>query len=317
MMNYEFPSDRVQVQDIKVIPVFRINPADQDMKGLVLRFTIPTNFSERLLNEFGGVILYLATIDSISELFIILRNPDVEDTFDVFCEDILDALRNSYNQNSALNDVNKKLESWKLLFSKIANTRLSLEKQKGLFGELVFLNQILSDEENEEEIVRSWTGPDMERRDFLLNNVGVEIKTSSANFPVLKISNETQLEINNLRNLYLILYSIETRNGNVETLNRLVNEIKEKLKKPLSRELFVLKLSRYGYVMEDQEYYEGKEFIIRQIFPYHVNAEFPKLTTQNIPSGIFDSSYRIELSGLNQFVIDEITIINDLMDNES
>ena len=286
------------------------------LKCLILRYKIDFPFSKQLINEFKGVILHLIKGDEYTEFIILMSDKKLEETFDLLCDDIIGFLRKAENERAAINGVNKKLESWKMLFSKLKNSVLSTEMQKGLFGELTFLNTLLDAGLNSGNSLLMWAGPEMERRDFLDEGIGIEIKATSANQPVLRISNETQLEITSLNHLYLCLYSLDVRRGSNNTLNELVDSIFNRFESVSEKELFRLKLSQYGYLEDDREHYSAREFIIRDTYTYEVGESFPRLIPQNIPLGVYDSSYRIELSSCEPFKIQSAIVINKIREHE-
>ena len=310
------PFTREQVERIEIINTYWGYDSSTDLKCLIIRYETDFSFSQNLINEFKGLHIHVIEELEFRELILLLTDKRLEETFDVLCNDIIDFLVTSLNELSAIKGVNSKLEAWKMLFARLSNSVLTIERQKGLFGELTFLNTLLDAGLNSEVVLLAWTGPDMERRDYLLNGIGVEVKTTAANYPVLKISNETQLEINALEFLSLVLYSMEVRRGNQQTLVNLVNSIKVKLDSLSEIELFRLKLSQYGYFTEDEGYYESREFIIRDVYSYRVEDNFPRLIPQNIPIGVFYSSYKIELSSCESYRLSFEEIVLKFTRNE-
>ena len=68
-------------------------------------------------------------------------------------EDIEPSVTESEAITTTLNVVSK----WKKLFDKINFNGLSLEQQKGLIGELLFLNYLLNDGKTSAIAVNAWT----------------------------------------------------------------------------------------------------------------------------------------------------------------
>lgn len=310
------PFKRERIEQVNILSAYWGYDSSTDLKCLIIRYKSDFSFSQKLINEFKGLHIHIIEGIEFKELVILLTEKKLEEPFDTLCDDVIDFLVASVNELTAIKGVNNKLESWKMLFDRLANSALTIERQKGLFGELAFLKTLLDTGLNSEIALLAWTGPDMERRDYLLNNLGIEIKTTAANHPVLKISNETQLEINSLANLFLILYSMEVRRGNQHTLVSLVESINLKLESLSEKELFRLKLSQYGYFTKDAGHYDSREFIIREIHAYKVEENFPRLIPQNIPQGIFNSSYRIELSSCEQYKLPLEEVVLKFTDNE-
>ncbi len=310
------PFKRELIKRVDLLKTYWGYDSSTDLKCFIIRYQSDFSFSQKLVDEFKGLHIHIIEGNDFKEIIILLTEKKLEETFDILCNDIIDFLEIAVNELIAIKGVNTKLESWKMLFARLANSVLTIERQKGLFGELTFLQTLLENGLNSEIALLAWTGPEMERRDFLLDRIGVEVKMTSANHPVLRISNETQLEINSLKHLFLILYSMEVRKGTQTTLVDLVNAIRDRLESLSEKELFRLKLSQYGYFEKDEGYYESREFIVREIYSYKVEDNFPRLIPQNIPAGVFDSSYRVELSSCEHYKTPFDTIVFKFMNNE-
>ena len=69
---------------------------------------------------------------------------------------------------------------WKKLFDKINFNGLSIEQQKGLIGESLFINHLLDHQKSSSTILNGWTGPDFEDKDFVFGATGIEIKLTSS-----------------------------------------------------------------------------------------------------------------------------------------
>ena len=108
-------------------------------------------------------------------------------------------------RNKQKNDV----AHWKKLFDKINFQGLSIERQKGLIGELLLFNAILDEEYSIDALLESWTGPDFNDKDFRFGSFGIEVKLTSSKVPKVKISSERQLDSENLTKLYLLIYIVE------------------------------------------------------------------------------------------------------------
>ena len=57
-----------------------------------------------------------------------------------------------------------------------------------------------------------------------------------------------------------------------------------------------------GYFDEDKEHY-GKMYSHKKIFVFAVTPQFPKIVKDQLPLGIYDTSYSIEISAVENFIV--------------
>mgnify|MGYP000170613329 CR=1 FL=1 len=73
---------------------------------------------------------------------------ELTDIFIVFIEDIINSLLDINNSENALIIISKRINYWKKLFGKFSTNLLTPQQQRGLFGELYFLNKLLLEKNN-------------------------------------------------------------------------------------------------------------------------------------------------------------------------
>jgi len=178
-----------------------------------------------------------------------------------------------------------------------------------LIGELLFLNTLLNNEKTSPNAVNSWTGAeqDFQAKDFTLGSVGVEVKFTASKQPRIKVSNERQLDTENLSELFLILYSTEAVKDNGISLNSIVEQTRQKISTEDERSLFNAKLQLNGYFDDDKEHY-GRMYSLKRMFVFNVTSDFPKIIKRQLPLGIYDTSYSIEISAVENFIVEPETI---------
>ena len=159
--------------------------------------------------RFKGVGIFTIEAGKTIELNIYLLDNELKDIFSLFIQNILEEIENIFKESEAITTTLNVVSKWKKLFDKINYNGLSIEEQKGLIGELLFLNYLLNDEKTTANAINTWTGAeqDFQAKDFTLGSVGVEIKFTASKQPRIKISNERQLDAENLSSLFLVLYS--------------------------------------------------------------------------------------------------------------
>lgn len=265
--------------------------------------------------RFKGVEIYTLQneIEKKIELYIYLLDNDLKDVFSMFIQNILEDIVNTVTESEGIKTTLNVVSKWKKLFDKINFYGLSLEQQKGLIGELLFLNTLLSNEKTFANAVNTWTGAeqDFQTKDFTLGSVGVEVKFTASKQPRIKISNEGQLDAENLSELFLILYSTEAVKDNGISLNSIVEQTRQKISTEEERSVFNAKLQLNGYFDEDKDHY-GRMYSLKRTFVFNVTSEFPKIIKSQLPLGIYDTSYSIEISAVENFIAEPETIFEKI-----
>ena len=254
--------------------------------------------------RFKGVEIFIVETDISRELNIYLLDNDLKDIFSLFIQNILEDIAESVTENEAVTKTLNVISKWKKLFDKINFNGLSLEQQKGLIGELLFINYLSEHRKSPTTILNAWTGPDFEDKDFVFGATGVEIKLTSSKYPKIKITNEGQLDAQNLNELFLILYTVEDVKENGFTLNSLIGQTQQKLSANIDElKFFGERLMLLGYFVDDKEHY-NKMYSLKKTYSYSVSDEFPKIIKSQLPVGVYNTSYFIELSAVENFSVE-------------
>lgn len=262
--------------------------------------------------KFKGVEIFHIETDNTFELNIYLLDNELKDIFSLFIQNILEDVVDSVTESEALTKSLNVISKWKKLFDKINFNGLSTEQQKGLIGELLFFNYLLENEKTSSSILNAWTGPDNEDKDFRFGSIGVELKLTSSKYPKIKITNEGQLDTQNLSELFLVLYTVEDVKDNGISLNTLINLIRSKLATNIDElKFFNERLMLIGYFDEDKEHY-NKLYSIKKTYCFEVSSEFPKIIKSQLPLGIYNTSYSIEISALENYITEIESIIQKI-----
>jgi hypothetical protein len=261
--------------------------------------------------RFKGVQIFTIEAGSQIELNIYLLDNDLKDIFSLFIQNILEDIKKCVLEFEALTTTLNVITKWKKLFDKINFNGLTLEQQKGLIGELLFFNSVLNNGKAPSSVLNAWTGPDFDAKDFTFGSLGIEIKFTSAKQPRVKVSNERQLDAENLKELFLVLYSTEDVKENGFSLNSLVEQIRTKISNEEERNYFNGKLQLIGYFDDDRDYY-GKMYSLKKTFAFTISSEFPKIVKSQLPLGIYDTSYSIELSAVEKFIVEIENILKEI-----
>lgn len=179
---------------------------------------------------------------------------------------------------------------------------LSLEKQIGLFGELVVL-QALAAHTDAKQAVRAWRGPDREEHDFGLTTEDLEVKTTISEKRSHWINGLGQLTPTPGRALYVVSIQLTAPGaGSGASLVELIAAAHALPHVPSSQ--LDLALENAGYSTQHDDLYGTRwRFRSRPEF-FLVDDEFPALTAEHVfqsapkPERIDDVRYRIGLDGL-------------------
>jgi hypothetical protein len=265
--------------------------------------------------RFKGVEIYTLPneVENKTELYIYLLDNELKDIFSLFIQNILEDIEKSVTESEAIKTTLNVVSKWKKLFDKINFNGLSIEQQKGLIGELLFLNSLLDNEKTSANAVNIWTSAeqDFQAKDFTLGSVGVEVKFTASKQPRVKVSNERQLDAENLSKLYLILYSFEAVKDNGISLNSIVEQTRQRISTEEELSVFNAKLQLNGYFDEDKEHY-GRMYSLKRTFVFTVTSDFPKIIKSQLPLGIYNTSYSIEISALENFIVEPETIFEKI-----
>ena len=100
--------------------------------------------------RFKGVEIYTLPIEVENkiELYIYLLDNELKDIFSLFIQNILEEIQFGVTESEAITTTLNVVSKWKKLFDKINFSGLSLQQQKGLIGELLFLNFLLDNEKS-------------------------------------------------------------------------------------------------------------------------------------------------------------------------
>ena len=259
--------------------------------------------------KFKGLFIEIFEFEDAKELHIYLLDNQLKDIFSLFIENIVEEISKSVTENEALVETSNVVLKWKKLFDKINFQGLTIERQKGLIGELLLFNSLLDEEYSIDALLESWTGPDFNDKDFRFGSFGIEVKLTSSKVPKVKISSERQLDNENLTKLYLVLYVVEEVKDKGFLLNSIVEQIRTKINNNQNAlKFFNERLLLVGYFDEDFENYK-RQYAFRKRNFYEVSNDFPRLVASDLPIGLFDTKYNIELSAIEQFLVSNESIL--------
>jgi len=231
-----------------------------------------------------------------------------QDLFSALCQTMISVLREVSNSATALSVATEQLKRWKAFMAGKKRGILSPEEVRGLFGELIFLRQIVDVTDNERDAVKSWEGPESAQQDFIYSDLAIEIKTlSGRERNAVRISSEDQLD--SLKDsLFLKVFRLTEMptSDRALSLNDLVRKISSEFTDREVDEEFCDKLAKAGYV--ELHEYDSPKFIVSEERLYAVTEGFPRLIRSELPEGVANVRYSIALEQLKPFLAENETL---------
>jgi len=229
-----------------------------------------------------------------------LVDDEYVDLFYLFCNDLVDSSREIQQEMGYTYLVNR-FERWRS-FSGLTRKYLSEPEIKGLIGELLFLNDVLFEKYGVSKSIQGWTGSEPLKKDFSYDETWFEVKAVTGD--KVSISSIDQLDSNVTG--FLVLYSLEKLSPEASgaSLNRLCDQIFDRLELDMDRQTFLMKLIQANFYRE--EYYDQFVYANTRTNFYEVNDSFPKLTRELMPEAIANAKYDLIINMLERFKRDSI-----------
>ena len=241
-----------------------------------------------------------------AEVEVVLTDVQHQDIFDLLVRDLVEAAEQLEEERLGVARMLSRLSDWQQLLRRLSAQGMSAEKQRGLWGELWMIREVIAPVLGMEESVRTWTGPAGTDQDFQMGTVCIEVKTSTAHIlDRVAISSERQLEVPEGIDLVLVGLALDVRIGHGETLPSLVRMARRDAAESGCLTLLDDLLERYGYRVADASIYQERmDTPSGHSNPFRVGPEFPKLISRCLPTGVDDVRYRVSLASCHPHRID-------------
>lgn len=306
--------DKVVLSNSFVFYVGRIGVSNAKM--LQIEVDQDVAIHKNYLKRFHGVeIRVIESGNSKKDITIILSDNDLLDVFILFLDDLIKELELLSDQHDIPHLINERVSYWGRLFAKVKGELLSKERQRGLYGELLFLLSLLNRSGDHAKCVVCWTGPEGSNQDFSNDLKAVEVKSSKATKPSVNIASELQLDWTVLDSLYLCVTHLDELPNGSDTLYKLITEIKARINSSAELiKLFESKLDSAGVPEGGEELYKETGYVVRSRRTYKVSDGFPALTNSIIDNeAIHNVGYQIDLTACEPFEIDIESVINEMI----
>ena len=243
-------------------------------------------------------------------LGVTLKEPRFADVFTALAEDLARRVTEAGAAAAQVKTLLGQLARWQK-FLAISAEGLSVEEQRGLFGELHVLRAHLVPALGSLPAVNGWTAPDAAHQDFQFATGAVEVKTTVAKQPQsVRITSERQLDDTGIAVLFLHVVVLDEREvdagrgGAGETLPVLVEDLRRRLAAEAGAlEAFDDHLLDAGYLDSHAPRYEGRRFSLRRELTFRIERGFPRLVERDLPEGLGDVSYALSLAACRDFSV--------------
>ena len=184
-------------------------------KNLEILFTVDDgkkindfNFPDWTGMDFDLVELNLPVVGKTKNVLLKLEGDNYKDIFLTICSDFAESL-DMRPHNERYSVFNEFLERWTSFFERSGTEGLSANRQRGLFGELFWLDKMIVSGISSYSALNSWKGCQRSFHDFEINGMVVEVKSTMTKSPVkVTINNERQLNDKGLESLHLLVISL-------------------------------------------------------------------------------------------------------------
>lgn len=233
------------------------------------------------------------------------------DLFHGLCQTLIGNLDGISDPAAALGVALNHIKRWKAFLAGKRTRVLSAEEVRGLFAELSFLRLLKEKHLTDAQAVEAWCGPDRIHQDFIFGDIAVEVKSiSGRDRSIVRVSSEDQLETVS-EHLFLKVYRLtEAPDGTpAQSLNELVSVIGHELSDADAIEDYWRKLATYGYV--EMREYDNPKFLVNGSNAYQVVDDFPRLVRSELPDGVVDVKYSLQLEKIAMFECNQNAIWGD------
>ena len=228
------------------------------------------------------------------------------DDLTIFAKLIEDLISESmqYEEDSrCIRAVVERFELWRSMMSHASQHKA---EEKGLWGELYTLRQIIK-RISAIDAIRAWTGPEYEVQDYKFASNWIEVKTVGSNSFVAKISSVKQLMSTNIGYLHVIYADEDEFDESSETVHEIYNDICSQLAEEPTHEALDLfnekiRVFKYlGFVAEDRT-----KYLFKGQRSFEVNCSFPHIEIKGDAVAIGSVVYELKLDTLKEWEIDDI-----------
>jgi len=292
--------------------------APGDIRELLIQLA-PTDKNDFAPPKWVGMQFEIIVLDvpdkGTRHIRLYLKKPEHINVFTTVCANIVDTLLVVLKPEHRTVQLLTCLEKWSRFFQKHGMEGLSKEVQRGLFGEIFWLQKLLTAGMDECEAIESWRGCRRGYHDFEFGGRIVEVKTTIAKEPhKIRINNERQLDNRGFEKMFLYVLILHPSFSGGQRLPDLIRAIRFSLISNIAaKELFEQFLQDAGYLDVHEDLYNDG-YIIKIEEAFQIRDGFPRII--DLPPGTGDISYSLTISACSGFLVNLDDAINSFLRGE-
>ncbi|WP_300973505.1 PD-(D/E)XK motif protein [Sphingomonas sp. LHG3406-1] len=272
--------------------------------GLLLR--LPAGIEEPAsLPKLRNLEIAIRDVVGGRAIVILLKDPDQRELFVSLCRDVVGAAETAATTQDAVTRAVRRLLRWHHLLRGGRSDILSLEEQRGLIGELHFLERLVS-LIGPRAAIEAWRGPFGASKDFELDSLLVEVKARrGAAKPYVQISSEDQLADVAGTSLFLCVSPVDAViKPEGLTLADHVRRIEEIFIAADTDSLVLWEeaIQASGYDVADD--YSDRRWKVGETLDHRVEGEFPRIVPP-LTVGVGGVRYSISLGACSSYRMQE------------
>ncbi len=258
--------------------------------------------------ECRGLELISVALGSQPHLGVRLRDAACADVFTALAEDVAPRVAAASGSKQAAAELLGRLRCWQQ-FMTAARDLLSIEAQRGLWGELHVLRTHLLPALGAAATVTGWKASAAAHQDFQFSSGAVEVKTTTAKQPQsVRITSERQLDDTGVGALFMHVVVVDERevpagvSAPGQSLPALIFGVRTELSAdPVALAAFNDRLLDRGWLDAHASRYEGRRWTGRAERTYRVRRGFPRLVEVDLPTGVGDVNFAVSLAACEPF----------------
>lgn len=268
--------------------------------GLLLR--LPVDVEEpAALPKLRNLDISIRDAGGARSLVVLLKDPDQRELFATLCRDVVSAAEVATASQDALTRAVRRLLRWHHLLRGGRSDLLSLEEQRGLVGELHFLERLVT-LIGPRAAIEAWRGPFGASKDFELDGLLVEVKARrGAAKPYVQISSEDQLADVAGTSLFLCVSPVDavikpdglTLDDHVQRIEKIFIEAESD-----SLALWDEAIQASGFDAEDD--YSERRWKVGETWDHRVEGDFPRIVPP-LRAGVAGVRYSVSLEACSPF----------------
>lgn len=286
-----------------VCPIYATVSGDARMPGLLLEVSsacVPNKAEYPTGNGFEVFpVPHKTGPRGVVWLVLTLTEHRYLEVFESLAEDVAHIVSTTPNEGKGVRAFLARLRIWQEFMKRHGMKGMSLEEQTGLFSELAFMCNLMLPRFSAHDCVTCWKGPIGGLHDFVASEISLEIKgTTFMPARTFKVSHLAQLDETQVNRLILCHYAWSLSETKGTSLPELVGNLRNKLgqEDTTAMDRFNDLLMQAGYLDSQAHLYQQRHYQqVHESF-FEVSEGFPRLRVSDIPPGVADCSYLVELA---------------------